>query len=253
MRMIRKVLVMMISFALPTGIFYWLLNLMGHRIHSKARIGFSIIWLDGRLTLAESSRIGHLNVIRVDNVTIDKGGYIGKLNSLNGPFDLILAETGALGDGNKCSRATIGITYGKSVLQLGVLSKITANHRVDCTRSIVLGNYTTIAGHDSQLWTHAYYHDKKGPGRFRVDGDILIGDNVYIGSRCIINSGITIANNVVVGANCCVSKSLLTNGTYVSQPLRFIESQGEQDLRSKYEKIKGHDLCEEVYQKRDVS
>jgi len=133
-------------------------------------------------------------MIRINNVSIGNEGYIGKFNSLAGPFDLVLAEKGALGNGNKCYRSPIGVSYGTSVLKLGVLSKITGNHRIDCTRSVIIGDFAILAGHNSQLWTHAYYHDTTGPGRFRLDGDIEIGNNVYIGSGCIVNCGVKISD-----------------------------------------------------------
>jgi acetyltransferase-like isoleucine patch superfamily enzyme len=227
------------------------LNLLGHKVSSGARIGFSLIWISGRMTLDESTSIGHFNIIKINSLSIDKGGYIGRFNKIKGPIEIILRETAAIGNGNSIDRAPIGVTYGKAVLQLGILSKLTANHRIDCTRSIIIGDYSTVAGHDSQLWTHAYYHDKTGPGRFRVDGEIEIGNNVYIGSRCIINGGVKIADTVVIGSNSSVSKSLTEPGTYVNQPLRFIGPHSDDDARAKFRKVKGHTVCEEVYEKKD--
>lgn len=230
-----------------------MLNLIGHKVHSSAKIGFSMIWIDGALNLKEHAMIGHFNLIRVNSIHINQRGYIGNYNRLNGPFEIFLDEKAAIGNGNKFFRAPIGTSYGKAILRLGLLSKITANHRVDCTRSISIGNYTTIAGNDSQIWTHAYYHDKFGPGRFRIDGDIEIGNNVNIGSRCVLNCGVTITDNVVVGSNSCISKSLLEPGTYVSRSLRFIEQSVDDDLRKKFVKVEGFDICEEVYEKKNKS
>ncbi len=198
--------------------------------------------------MKDNARIGHFNLIKVNNLTMDTNAYIVNYNSIKGPIDIKLADTAAIGNRNKIYRAPFPITYGVSILQLGLLSKITGNHRVDCTRSIIIGDYSTIAGHDSQLWTHAYYNDKTGPGRFRVDGEIIIGHNVYIGSRSIINSGIKIVDQVVVGSNSCVSKSLLEPGSYVSQALRFIGQ--TDDLRDRFKKIEGPLLCEEVYERK---
>jgi acetyltransferase-like isoleucine patch superfamily enzyme len=238
---------MIICLTLPIRITFWLLNLLGHKVHSRCRIGFSIIWINGNLILENDSRIGHFNLISIDGLSIGEHGYIGNLNALRGPFNVELARMGAIGNNNKCSRAPLGVTYGRAVLKLGILAKITSSHRVDCTRSVVLGDYTTVAGHNSQLWTHAYYHDKKGPGRFRLDGDIVIGNNVYIGSQSVINCGVTIVDGVVVGSNSSVSKSLLLEGNYVSQPLRFIESVS--DSRSKFKKIDAQELVEDVYER----
>jgi acetyltransferase-like isoleucine patch superfamily enzyme len=248
--MLRQVITFIVSFIFPNQLTFWFLNVLGHSVHSSAKIGFSIIWMKGKLTLGEKTRIGNFNIIRVNSLSISKTGYIGKFNKINGPIEIILAETAAIGNGNKIYRAPINITYGTSVLKLGALSKITGNHRLDCTRSIIIGDYSTIAGHDTQLWTHAYYNDEVGAGRFRLDGEIKIGNNVYIGSRCIINCGLEIRDAIVVGANACISKSLLQKGTYVNQALRFIESDSNIDTRTKFKKIEGYSICEDVYERK---
>lgn len=247
----KKLTTLLLCFLFPSPIIFWVLNLLGHKIHPRTRIGFSLIWINGTLTLREGSKIGHFNIVKTNKVFIDKQGYIGSWNNLRGPFEIYLAETGAIGNGNQCSRAPIGVTYGTSVLKLGILSKLTSNHRVDCTRSVTIGDYTTIAGHNCELWTHAYYHDKTGPGRFRLDGEIEIGSNVYIGSRCVINCGVKITDQVIVGANACISKSILKPGTYVSQPLRFLES-ADIDARTKFQKVEVANLVEEVYERKGM-
>lgn len=250
MNTVKKIITAFFCFFFPVRLVFWVLNLMGHQVHFKSRIGFSIVWVTGKLTLHQSARIGHFNVLRLNNLIIKESGYIEKFNNVNGPIDIELDQTAAIGNRNTIYRAPIGVTYGIAILRLGVLSKITGNHRIDCTRSIRLGDFTTIAGHDSQLWTHAYYHDKTGAGRFRVDGEIEIGNNVYIGSRCVITGGVKIVDGVVVGANACVSKSLVQTGTYVNQALRFISPPENNDLRSGFNKLEDSSLCEEVYEKK---
>ena len=247
MKSIRKLVTLLLCLVFPTRLIFWMLNLAGHEIHPKANVGFSIIWINGLLILKESSRIGNFNIITINGISIDQGGYIGNYNKLEGPFDIALNKTAAIGNSNKCYRAPKGVSYGPALLKLGVLSKITSRHRIDCTRSIIIGDFSTIAGHDSQLWTHAYYHDAAGPGRFRLDGTIEIGNNVNIGSRSVLNCGIKIADGVVVGSNSTVSKSLLKAGAYVSQPLRFMELSGDQRLR--FRKVEGYTICEEVYER----
>lgn len=250
MNSLRKFLTSIVCFLLPNKFSFWILNILGHKVHHSAKIGFSFIWLNGKLSLNKSSKIGHFNFIKIKSLAIEKNGYIGRMNKMNGPIEIVLGEKAAIGNRNSIYRGPIGVSYGSAILKLGSVSKITANHRLDCTRSIVIGNYSILAGHESQLWTHGYYHDSAGPGRFRVDGEIEIGNNVYIGSRCIINAGVKIGDAIVVGANSCVSKSLLEVGTYVSQSLRFIEKANEVDQRDKFNKIDGFDICEEVYEKK---
>ncbi|MCZ8285582.1 MAG: hypothetical protein O9353_09005 [Bacteroidia bacterium] len=245
-----KFVTFIVCFLFPVKLSFWLLNVLGHKIHSGSRIGFSFLWVSGKIVLEEGARVGHFNFIKIDHLQIGKEGYIGKYNKITGPVDIILESTAAIGNSNKLYRAPLGVTYGKAILKLGILSKITGNHRIDCTRSITMGNYSILAGHNSQLWTHSYTHDKEGPGRFRVDGEIGIGNNVYIGSMSVINAGVEIADKIVVGSNSSVSKSLLEQGTYVSQPLRFIPFDPLADPQKKYQKVEGYSICEDVYEKK---
>ena len=51
---------------------------------------------------------------------------------------------------------------------------------------------------------------------------IIIGDNVYIGLRCIIMPGVRIGNNVIIGAGSIVTKDIPDNSVYAGNPARFI-------------------------------
>jgi acetyltransferase-like isoleucine patch superfamily enzyme len=253
MRKVKSIFCAFILFLFPTRLVFWLVNLFGHKLSSGARVGFSFVFISGKLSMNKHTRIGHLNIVRIDNLSMAPGSYIGKLNSIKGPFDIILKERGAIGNGNKIDRAPLGVSYGKAVLQLGLLSKLTANHRLDLMRSVVFGDYTTLAGHDSQIWTHSYYHDEEGAGRFRVDGEVIVGDNVYIGSRCILTPGVSIVSKITVGANSCVSKSLTEVGTYVNSSLRFFEKKSQADLKDGFQKVTDFEVCEEVFERRNHS
>ena len=231
----------------PVKLTYWFLNLLGHKVNSKAKVGFSLI-LVKKLELEEKSFIGHLNFISIDNLNIDKRGYINKGNVIKGPFNIDLKVQGAIGNGNIITRASRTISYGKSTLRLGVLSKITARHRIDCMCDIYFGDYSTLAGSGSQMWTHGYFHEPEGPGRFRIDGKIVIGDNVYIGSNCVFNAGVTVRDKITVGSSSCISKDLKEPGLYVSQPLRYIQTSSD-NMRNKLKKVEDDTLIEEVYTK----
>src|SRR5438105_1704942 len=98
MKKTRKLISAFLCFLFPTGSVFWILNLLGHKIHHRSRIGFSWVWTDGVMALEESAKIGHFNIIRINSVVIGKSGYIGKFNNINGPIELILDETAAIGN-----------------------------------------------------------------------------------------------------------------------------------------------------------
>lgn len=244
-----SILTLILVLLFPTWLIFWALNLLGHRVSPRSRVRFSILWLKGRLILEEGAVIGNFNVLRIHHLRIGKRGYLGRFNNCRGPLSIDLDERAAIGNGNKLYRAPLGITYGHAVVRLGILSKVTGNHRLDCTRNIIFGDYCTLAGHDSQIWTHAYHGEETGPGRYRLDGDVVIGNNVYVGSRSMLNAGISICDAVTVGSGSIVSKSLHEPGVYVSQGLRFLGERNA-DRMTGLSRITGYDLAEPVYERK---
>lgn len=235
---------------LPFKLSNLFLKILGHKITWSAKIGFSLI-LSNKISLEENTCIGHLNFIKNEELNFKKGAYIGHLNRINGPFKIFLKEKGAIGNKNSVVRAPLGVTYEISNLTLGKLSKLTSNHYIDLTRSIYFGDYSTLAGIKSQLWTHGYYHANTGKDRIRIDGQITIGDNVYIGSGCIFNPGVTVANAIHIGGGSVISKNLSQSGMYVGQALRYIENDID-SLKNKLIKVEGVNLIEKVYSKKQL-
>jgi|TARA_B110000240_G_scaffold186414_1_gene223030 acetyltransferase-like isoleucine patch superfamily enzyme len=231
----------------PSKIAVFFLKILGHKVSYSSKIGFSLV-LVKKLNLEKKTKIGHLNFINIDLICFKEQAYIGHLNIIKGPFSLNFEKQGAIGNSNSLIRASQGVSYGEAFLHLGELSKITAKHKIDLTRSVHLGNFTTLAGIGSQIWTHGYLHDIQGPGRFRIDGEVIIEDNIYIGSATVINAGITIKKGITIGSNSVVSKDLIESGMYVNQRLRFIEKSFEES-KKELKKIEGENLVEEVYTK----
>lgn len=245
----KSIVTAMISLVFPSVIAVRLLRLLGHHIHADARIGFS--WLQCNMIQMEAnSRVGHFNLIRIPSIRLGKNASIRSLNRMKGPFSLWMEKRAAIGNSNSIYRGPRPITLGAAELRMGELAIITSKHALDCTRSITIGDFTTISGFDTQFWTHGFYHENEGAGRIRIDGAITIGKNVSIGSRCVINPGVTIGDAINVGGNACVSKSIFESGMYVSQALRFIPT----DITKIKERLnKNHQYTiADVYEKSHV-
>lgn len=207
---------------LPSFIACMCLRALGFNIGRNVKIGFSVVYVDS-LRLEDGVSIGHGCFIICESLFLKKSSYIGRLNILYGPFSIILCKRAAIGNNNKITRGPLNsVTSGRAFLRLGELSKITADHRIDLTKSIWFGRYSTLAGTSSEIWTHGYVHTSYGSDRYRIDGPVFIGNNVYIGSKSLITSGVRVAANIQVGAGSIVSKSLNEEGVYVSQGLRFM-------------------------------
>jgi acetyltransferase-like isoleucine patch superfamily enzyme len=234
---------------LPSFMARLVLRAFGHVIASDVRIGISLVLVD-RLALEGGVRIGHFNGIRARRLVMRRGAYVGRSNLVHGPMSIDLGPRAAIGNRNKLLRGPRGVTYGPALVRLGELAKITADHRLDCTCSILFGAFSTLAGTGSQLWTHGYVHDESDEGRYRVDGRIVIGKNVYIGSGTIITAGVRIADASIIGAGSTVARSLSEPGIYVSAGLRRLDRPAAPETRADLEAVSRPELCERVFRRR---
>ncbi len=242
-----KKFISLLVFLLPSFLSVLLLRAFGYKVGKNVKIGFSFIRLK-KIQIGDNVRIGHFNLILNDSITLANNTCIGYLNILKGPFNLVLAKKAAIGNKNYFTRGALGITYGKSTLFLGELTKITTKHHLDLTRSISFGDFSILAGINSQMWTHGYFHAEYGKDRVRIDGEIFIGNNVYIGSSSIFNPGVKVNNAIHIGGGSVISKNLEESGMYVNQGLRYIDNDLEK-IKSKLKKVEGFNLVENVYTK----
>lgn len=233
---------------LPTCVAAPLARACGHRIAPGVRIGFSLL-LSRRIYLDADTRIGHLNLVSTDRLVLRKDATIGHLNLCTGPFSILLKPQAALGNRNHLTRAARGIVHGPSQLVLGVLSKISAQHRLDLTASILLGHHTQLAGSGTQIWTHGYIHDPEGPSRYRIDGAVRLGNNVSIGSRALLTGGARVGSNITVGAGATVTGRLEKPGLYVTPPLRHLPPPADPDSRIDLVRVADAALVDTVFRK----
>lgn len=111
---------------------------------------------------------------------------------------------------------------GRKSIRLGNNVSINAFVHIWGQGGITIGNDTLIASHVSLV---SVTHDTQAV-RFKdsiVEKPIQIGNNVWLGSHCVIMPGITIEDNVIVGAGSVVTKNLKRNGIYTGVPARRIK------------------------------
>ena len=181
------------------------LNMFSHaNIAEDAYIGFSYINVK-QLTMEANAKIKHLVRMKgLDKVLLKNGSYIGNHNSFY------------------CN-ANLG---DKGYFTLGVNSELVRQNALDLTSNITIGDNVVIGGYGTQFWTHGF-----DVFRNRIQGEIFIADNVYIGSSTIFNLGVSICCNVSVGAGSVVSKPIVDSGFYAGVPAtkkndkyQFVES-----------------------------
>ena len=71
---------------------------------------------------------------------------------------------------------------------------------------------------------------------------IIVGSNVYIGTRTMVLGGVTIGDNVIIGAGSIVTKNIPSNSVAVGVPARVIKSTEDYYNKAKKESIGLGDL-----------
>ncbi len=80
---------------------------------------------------------------------------------------------------------------------------------------IEIGDYVQITN-GVKFFNHGggWVFRQEIPG-FDTFGKIVIGNNVYVGSNCLIMPGVTIGNNIIIAAGSVVTKSYEENGVII--------------------------------------
>lgn len=109
---VAQSLLAVLLMVLPTTVVRPLANAMGHNIAPRARIGFSWLLCE-HLALADTSRVGHLNVLLVRRLVLRHGARIIHMNICRGPVSLSLGNGACLGNRNTITRAPKGVTLAR--------------------------------------------------------------------------------------------------------------------------------------------
>lgn len=98
---------------------------------------------------------------------------------------------------------------------IGEFCHITAINKIVIGNGVLTGRFVFIGdnNHGGLSWEEADIPPAKRT--LKSKGDIIIGNNVWIGDKVTILGGVTIGNNVIVGANTVVSQNIPSNTTVV--------------------------------------
>lgn len=155
----------------------------------------------------------------------------------------------------------LGVTMGKNCQILGRPKLGSEPYLITFgDRVLVAGSGTQFITHEGAHWVLQgmdleKYRDTFGYGR------IVVGNNVYIGTRCTILRGVTIGDNVIVGACSLVNKDLPSGGVYAGVPAKricsvedwekkFMSSMPEYDLEN-YKKNKKQEVLKITEKKKE--
>ena len=95
----------------------------------------------------------------------------------------------------------------------------------NCNTKIIIGNDCLIASNTTLVDTgHEINRSAKINTQPCIVGEIIIDDDVWIGTNCAILKGVRIGKGSIIGAGSVVNKSIPEYEIWAGSPARFIKS-----------------------------
>ncbi|HIF9279603.1 TPA: acyltransferase [Photobacterium damselae] len=199
MQKIKKIISLILTSIPINCVRIFLLNLFfDYNISYKAKVGFLNILIAKNLSVGDNVVLLNRIYILAGSVTINSGTIIKSRTSING-----------------CSK----INFGDDCVVNGT--------HFDLAADISIGSNVVFGGKHTEVWTHGYDWARK-----KIIGPVRILDDVYIGSKSIINPGVLICSKSVIGSGTVISKSvnyeykLITSNTQKERPFSDLINKG---------------------------
>lgn len=191
--MIFRKIIQIISLLCPWTMRRWLLvTFLGYNIHPSSRIGWAWVF-PKNLIMETGSSIGHVTVCKgLDLLWLKERSTIGKANWITGY---------PAGTSKHFNHQPNRIPQ----LILGEHAAITNRHLIDCTNSVFIGKFSTLAGFRSQILTHSIDLELC----IQSSAPISIGDYCFIGTDCVLLGGSSLPSYAVLGAKSLLNKVYL--------------------------------------------
>ncbi|MFC5063205.1 acyltransferase [Actinomycetospora atypica] len=182
-----------------SGVKNRLLRRFGHVIARDASLGSCVV-----LTL------GHLHA--GERALIAAGSFV------RGIREMVLSDDAAVGPWNILTAHPAFQHEGENgVLWVGAHAVITSRHSIDCSGRVVLGAFSSVGGHGTQVLSHEV--DFTGP--VQTCADIEIGDHSFVGTRCTVLSGARLPDRSVLAAGSLLRRGPDEGaGLYTGSPAR---------------------------------
>jgi len=214
-------LLKLVTFLLPWPLRRWALqSWFGYKIHPKAHIGFAWIF-PRKLIMSAESKIDHLTVaIQIDKIEMGTKSSIGRGNWITG-FPT-----------NRSSLHFKHQQKRRAELLLEESAAITKKHHFDCTNTIRIGRFTTIAGYDSQFLTHSI---DLAEGR-QHSAPIYIGEYSFVGTNVVVLGGSSLPSYSVLGAKSLLNRNFCEDWTMYggvpAKPIKRISTAAKYFVRT---------------------
>jgi acetyltransferase-like isoleucine patch superfamily enzyme len=177
-------------------------------IHPTARIGLAWIFPD-KLVMGANAHIDHFTVaIHLERLEMGRNATIGRNNWITGfPLGSDSPHFRHQPDRRPC-------------LLVGESAAITKDHHLDCTHTISIGAFATVAGYQSQFLTHSInvFENRQD------SAPITIGAYTFVGTNSVVLGGAVLPDHCLLGAKSLLNKALTNTWTlYGGVPAKALQ------------------------------
>jgi acetyltransferase-like isoleucine patch superfamily enzyme len=138
-----------------------------------------------------------------------------------------------------------------------------ANLKWECHTKLIVGNFTSIADGVQFFMSNGFGHDVKNVSTFpfgyvsrrkfrgainkskNTNGDIIIGNDVWIGENAVVMSGVKIGDGAVIANNSHIVKDVPPYALVGGNPAKLIKYRFDEETISKLLEIKWWDWDDE--------
>lgn len=142
---------------------------------------------------------------------------IGNYTTINGTSIL-----GCWTKYGKQSFPNASITIGNHC-SIGEYNHITACNKITIGDGLLTGRYVIISDNSHGGLSEEESTIQPSLRNLKSKGEVIIGNNVWLGDKVAVLSGVHIGNNVIVAANAVVTKDLPDNCIAAGVPVRVIK------------------------------
>lgn len=107
--------------------------------------------------------------------------------------------------------------------RIGEYTHITAINNIEIGDGLLTGRFVIITDHSHGDASEYDIDIPPAVRKLKSKGNIVIGNNVWLGDKVSVLSGVNIGDNVIVGANSVVTKNVPSNCVVAGIPAKIIK------------------------------